>query len=228
VAPDDTGLSRSLKDRITDLDARIADADEQTLALQQGARDRHAEVLSLSTEFQTAKAAAQRLGEARVAEDSVSRLIKERYELAEERAVHATVLERGGPPPQDPQAHVTRSHKPYDPGDRKHQGFLLQIWAAVSVPLLFLAVATVLLLPDDREKIPTLIGILLVFAALEALVRRRLMTTAVSVAVILVSASVVISALEWTARHARDGFLVAMGVAALLLLLVNLRDFFRR
>lgn len=228
VAPDDTGLSRSLESRIADLDVRIAEADEQTAALQQGARDRHAEVLSLSTEFQTAKIAAQRLGEARVAEESVSRLIKERAELAEERAVHVNVLKRGGPPPQEPQAHVTRSHKPYDPGDRKHHGILLQIWAAISVPLLFLAVATVLLLPGDREKIPTLIGIFIVFAAVEALARRRLMTTAVSVAVIVVSAGVLISALEWAARHAQAAFLVAMGLAALLLLLINLRDFFRR
>ena len=228
VSPDDTGLGRSLESRIADLDTRITDADEQTVVLQQGARDRHAEVLSLRTEFQTAKAAAERFGEARVAEESVSRLIKERAALAEERAVHLNVLERGGLPPQDPQAHVIRTHKPYVPGDRKHHGILLQIWAAVSVPLLFLAVATVLLLPDDRQKIPTLLGILVIFAALEALARRRLLTTAVSVAVILVGAGVVISVLEWTARHARDGFLVAMGVAALLLLLVNVRDFFRR
>ncbi|MBS2535812.1 hypothetical protein KGQ20_23905 [Catenulispora sp. NF23] len=228
VSPDDTGLGRSLESRIADLDTRITEADEQTVVLQQGARDRHAEVLSLRTEFQTAKAAAERFGEARVAEESVSRLIKERAALAEERAVHLNVLERGGLPPQDPQAHVTRAHKPYAPEDRKHHGILLQIWAAVSVPLLFLAVATVLLLPDDRQKIPTLLGILVVFAALEAVARRRLLTTAVSVAVILVGAGVVISALEWAARHARDGFLVTMGVAALLLLLVNVRDFFRR
>jgi hypothetical protein len=228
VSPDDTGLGQSLESRIADLDTRIAEADEQTDLLQQRARERHAEVLSLNTEFQTAKTAAERLGEARVAEQSVMTLIRERTGLAEERAVHLTVLERGGLPPQDPQAHVTRSHKPYVPGDRKHHGILLQIWAAVSVPLLFLAVATVLLLPDDRQKIPTLLGILVIFAALEALARRRLLTTAVSLAVILVAAGVVISVLEWTARHARDGFLVAMGVAALLLLLVNVRDFFRR
>jgi hypothetical protein len=54
------------------------------------------------------------------------------------------------------------------------------------------------------------------------------MTTAVSVAVIVVGAGVVISALEWAARNARDGFLVVMGLAALGLLLVNVRDFFRR
>ncbi|MEY9858791.1 hypothetical protein ABH935_004414 [Catenulispora sp. GAS73] len=228
VSPDDTGLAQSLESRVADLDTRIADADEQTDLLQQRARERHAEVLSLNTEFQTAKAAAERLGEARVAEQSVMSLIRERTAMAEERTVHLAVLERGGPPPQDPQAHVTRSHKPYVPGDRKHHGILLQIWAAVSVPLLFLAVATVLLLPDDRQKIPTLLGILVIFAALEALARRRLLTTAVSLAVILVAAGVVISVLEWTARHARDGFLVAMGVAALLLLLVNVRDFFRR
>jgi hypothetical protein len=123
---------------------------------------------------------------------------------------------------------VTRSHKPYDPGDRKHHGILLQIWAAVSVPLLFLAVVTVLLLPEDRKKIPALLAILVVFSALEALARRRLMTTAVSVAVILVGGGIVISVLEWAARHARDGFLITMGLAALLLLLVNVRDFFRR
>ncbi|MEY9909238.1 hypothetical protein ABIA35_005473 [Catenulispora sp. MAP12-49] len=228
VSPDDTGLAHSLQSRIADLDVRIADADEQTVALQQGARDRHAEVRSLSTEFQTAKAAAERLGEARVAEQSVMSLIRERTALAEERAVHADVLRRGGPPPQDPQEHVARSHKPYDPGDRKHHGILLQIWAAVSVPLLFLAVATVLLLPDDRQKIPTLLAILVVFAALESLARRRLLTTAVSLAVILVGAGVVISVLEYAARHARDAFLVAMGIAALVLLLVNVRDFFRR
>ncbi|NUP47275.1 MAG: hypothetical protein HOW97_08170 [Catenulispora sp.] len=228
VAPDDGGLERSLKSRIAELDDRIAEADEQTGPLQQGARDRHAEVLSLRTEAQTVKAAAERLGEARVAEASVTRLIRERTALAEERAVHQKVLERGGLPLQDPQAHITRSHKPYDPGDRKHHGILLQIWAAVSVPLLFLAVVTVLLLPEDRTKIPSLLAILVVFAGLEALARRRLMTTAVSVAVLLVGGGILISVLEWTARHARDAFLITMGVAALLLLLVNVRDFFRR
>jgi len=228
VSPDDTLLAHSLQERVAELDRRIAEADEQTGLLQQQARERHAEVLSLRTEFQTAKNAAERLGEARVAEQSVMSLIRERTALAEERTVHLAVLKAGGPPPQDPQAHVTRSHKPYDPGDRKHHGILLQIWAAVSVPLLFLAVATVLLLPDDRQKIPSLLAILVVFAALEAVARRRLLTTAVSLAVILVGAGVVIAVLEWTARHARDGFLVAMGLAALLLLLVNVRDFFRR
>ena len=228
VPPNDTGLAHSLENRIADLDVRIAEADEQTAALQQGARDRLAEVRSLTTEFQTGKTAAERLGEAGVAEQSVMSLIRERTAMAEERAVHVNVLKSGGPPLQDPQAHVTRPHKPYEPGDRKHHGIVLQIWAAVSVPLLFLAVATVLLLPDDREKIPTLLAILVIFAALEALARRRLLTTAVSLAVILVGAGVVISALEWTARHARDGFLVAMGLAALVLLLVNVRDFFRR
>ncbi|NUR62471.1 MAG: hypothetical protein HOV87_28015 [Catenulispora sp.] len=228
VAPDDGGLERSLKARIAELDDRIAEADEQTAQLQQGARDRHAQVLSLRTETQTARAAAERLGEARVAENSVTSLIRERTALAEERAVHQHVLERGGLPRQDPQAHVTRSHKPYDPGDRRHHGMLLQIWAAISVPLLFLAVVTVLLLPEDRKKIPALLAILVVFSALEALARRRLMTTAVSVAVILVGGGIVIAVLEWAARHARDAFLVTMGLAALLLLLVNVRDFFRR
>jgi len=228
VAPDDADLARSLRTRITELDRRIAEADEQTALLQQGARDRHAEVLALRSEFQTRKVATERLGEARVAEESVSRLIKDRAALAEERAVHQTVLAGGGLPAQDPQAHVKRSHKPYDPGDRKHQGVLTQIWAALSVPLLFLAVATVLLLPEDRKKIPALLIILLVFAALESLARRRLMTNAISVAVLLVAGGIVISGLEWMARHARDGFLIAMGVAALVLLLVNVRDFFRR
>jgi hypothetical protein len=228
VAPDAGGLERGLKTRIAELDDRIAQADEQTGLLQQGARDRHAEVLSLRTAAHMARAAAERLGEARVAENSVASLIRERTTLAEERAVHQQVLERGGPPAQDPQAHVARAYKPFDSTDRKHHGILLQIWAAVSVPLLFLAVATVLLLPEDRTKIPSLLAILVVFAALEALARRRLMTTAVSVAVILVGGGILISALEWAAQHARDAFLITMGVAALLLLLVNVRDFFRR
>jgi hypothetical protein len=228
VDPDEGGLQRSLKARIAELDDRVTEADEQIVALQQAARDRHAEVLSLRTEFQAARTAAERLGEARVAENSVMSLIRERTTLAEERAVHQHVLERGGPPPPDPQAHITRSHKPYDPGDRKHHGIALQIWAAVSVPLLFLTVATVLLLPEDRKKIPALLGILVVFSALEALARRRLMTTAVSVAVIVVGGGILISVLEWLARHARDGFLVTMGLAALALLLTNVRDFFRR
>ncbi|GAA1960640.1 hypothetical protein [Catenulispora subtropica] len=228
VAPDDGGLERSLKARIAELDDRIAEADEQIGLLQRGARDRHAEVLSLRTESQAARTAAERAGEARVAENSVMSVIRERTALAEERAVHEDVLARGGVPPQDPQAHVTRAHKPYTPDDHKHHGILLQIWAAVSVPLLFLTVATVLLLPEDSAKIPSLLAILVAFAGLESLARRRLMTTAVSVAVILVGGGILITALEWAARHARDAFLITMGVAALLLLLVNVRDFFRR
>jgi hypothetical protein len=137
------------------------------------------------------------------------------------------VLETGLPT-EAPQAHVRNEHRPYDPADRKHQGALLQIWATVSVPLLVLAVTTVLLLPEDPDKIPLLLAILAVFGIVEALARRRLMTTALSVAIVVVLGAVVLDALRWAALHARVGFLVVMGVAALLLLAVNVRDFFRR
>jgi len=161
-----------------------------------------------------------------VAEDSVGRLIRERTALAEERSVHERSL-KTGLPLQAPQAHVKHQHRPYDPGVKGH-GALLQIWAAVSVPLFLLAVATVLLLPESAAKVPMLLGILAVFAVLEAIARRRLMTTALSAAIIVVGGAVVLDALRWLAEHARVGFLAAMGLAALLLLAVNVRDFFRR
>jgi hypothetical protein len=227
VPPDRSGLTARLEARVAELDLRIGEMDEEVEYLRTAARTRQAEVLSLRTAAQESRAAAERHGEAATAEASVSKLIRERTALAEERAVHRRVLTTGLPT-EVPQAHVRNEHRPYDPGDRKHQGALLQIWATVSVPLLVLAVTTVLLLPEDTNKIPMLLGILAVFGVVEAFARRRLMTTALSVAIVVVLGAVVLDALRWAALHARVGFLVVMGVAALVLLAVNVRDFFRR
>lgn len=227
VPPDRSGLTARLEARVAELDLRIGEMDEEVEYLRTTARTRHAEVLSLRTAAQESRVAAERLGETTVAEAAVARLIRERTELAEERAVHRRVLETGLPT-EPAQAHVQNEHRPYDPADQKHQGALLQIWATVSVPLLVLAVTTVLLLPEDPQKIPLLLGILAVFGVIEALARRRLMTTALSLAIVVVLGAVVLDALRWAALHARVGFLVLMGVAALLLLAVNVRDYFRR
>jgi hypothetical protein len=225
VSPEEKGLEAHLESRIANLDRHIIEAGEQIDHLRQSARTRHAEVLSLRTENQESRTAAARLGEANVAEDSVSALIRERTDLAEERAVHQRVLITGLPP-QLPQAHIKNQHRPYGP-DGGH-GALLQIWAAVSVPLLLLSVITVLLLPEPLGKIPILLGILVIFGTLEAIARRRLMTTALSVAIIVVGGAVALDVLRWAAEHARVGFLLTMAAAAVLLLLVNVRDFFRR
>lgn len=227
VPPDRSGLTARLEARVAELDLRIAEMGEEVEYLRTSARTRQVEVLSLRTASQEARAAAERLGEAAVAESAVAKLIRERTELAEERAVHRRVLDTGLPQ-EGPQAHIRNEHRPYDPDDARHHGALLQIWAAVSVPLLVLGVTTVLLLPEDTNKIPLLLAILAVFGVLEAVARRRLMTTALSVAIVVVLGAVVVDALRWTAAHARVGFLVAMGLAALLLLAVNVRDFFRR
>ena len=226
VSPDPAGQADRLDRRVAELSRRIAEADEQIEALREAARTRHAEVLSLRTESQESRTAAARLGEATVAEQSVGKLIRERTDMAEERAVHERSL-RTGLPLQAPQAHVKHQHRPYNPGDKGHSA-LLQIWAAVSVPLLVLTVATVLLLPEAPGKIPALLAILVVFGVLEAIARRRLMTTALSVAIIVVGGAVVVDAMRWAAEHARVGFLVVMGLAGVLLLAVNVRDFFRR
>ena len=227
VAPDLIGLADGLRSRIGELDARIAEIAADTHRLRYATRTRHAEVLSLRTEFQESRVAAERLGEVLVAEDSVSRMVQERTTLAEERAVHERVL-KAGFPEESPRAHLKHHLKPYDPADGG-RGALLQIWAAVSVPLLLLAVVTVLLLPNDEyPTIPYLGVILVVFAVVEAVVRKRLMTAALSFAVVIVGAAFVLDVLSWAARNARAGFLIAMALAGVLLLGANIRDYFRR
>jgi len=132
---------------------------------------------------------------------------------------------RNPPGAGDPQEHLSRPHLPHRRGGRTHRR-LLQVWAALSTPLL-LAGMILLLFTPGLPLLDLVVLLLFLFAGVEALTRRRLLPfalTALLLVLSLVGAYLLVAVLlsSWRAALA-----VLLGSAAAAVLAVNLRDLFR-
>jgi hypothetical protein len=133
---------------------------------------------------------------------------------------------RNPPGPGDPQQHLRRPHLPHRRGSRTHRR-LLQVWAALSTPLL-LAGMILLLFTPELPLLDLVVLLVFLFAGVEALARRRLLPfalTALLLVLSVVGAYLLVAVLlsSWRAALA-----ALLGLAALVVLTVNLRDLFRR
>ena len=132
---------------------------------------------------------------------------------------------RNPPGPGDPQQHLSRPHLPHRRQGRTHRR-LLQVWAALSTPLL-LAGMILLLFTPGLPLVDIAVLLLFLFAGVEALARRRLLPfalTALLLVLSVVGAYLLVAVLlsSWRAALA-----VLLGLAAAWALAVNLRDLFR-
>jgi ABC-type multidrug transport system fused ATPase/permease subunit len=156
-------------------------------------------------------------------EDSVAQARARRQALAEERdaLVHASIL---GLPPEDPHAHLRHRALPnVNPARTRTRA--LRVWSSVSASFLLAGLAVVIL-GHLGGLVPALGAVTLVMLSAEAFAQRHLARFLAGLVAVAAVAAVVWLAVWAAAGHWRSAVAALLILAAVVLLLANIRDFF--
>jgi hypothetical protein len=217
----DGEIADALERRVAELGQQLSELDVTIGAERAALRSLRAQALSLRTHDYDQALAARRMAEVAEREAGLNRTIATRTALAEERRTHVGTLSRPIPA-EPPQAHIGKPHMPYRQEQQRRTRFL-KLWAAVSTPLLLGSVIVVLLAPPLASI--TTIGVLIIaFAGVEAIARRRLLSFVASVVLLVAATALVVGLTLLFLKHWRTAISVIVGVAALALLFGNLEE----
>jgi hypothetical protein len=225
IPPDPEDAHRALRARVAVLNEEIEDADARIERDREELRRLRAAAVSLGHHENARGLARRRAAEVAEAEKALAALVRTRTDLAEERAAHEATLTRP-PDAERPQEHLREPHLPYTPTRGPRTRFL-HLWAALSTPLFILAIVGVFVVPHEPVAI-LLAAVVFLFALMEAWARRRLLAFATGL-LMLVGAGVVVTGLGLAVAYGgRYVLLVPLVGIAVVLLVVNLRELFRR
>lgn len=224
VAPTADAEAEALRTRIAELDGRLAALDGELAAGRAAARSVRAQARSLGRHADTRGQQRARLGELHRRQAEVAALSAERARLADERTAHLDFLAHP-PDPDPPDAHLPHPALPRVAFDDWRAGFL-RVWAAVSTPFLILGIGALLARPTPG-LLAGFAAFLVVFAAVEAVARRRLIVLVRAVAVTVAGLAVAVGLVLALLRGWQYVLAAVLIVGALGLLLVNLREFRR-
>lgn len=225
VAPDDAESANALRDRVAALEHQLSDLDAEISAYRDALRGLRAEARSLATHDYARALAARREAEVATREAALNEKIAARADLAEERRAHQATLSQPTSP-EAPQGHLRRAHRPYVEAQERRTRFL-QLWAAISTPLLLGAIIVVLL-ASPLAFLATVAALILLFAGVEAIARRRLLSFVASILILLATIAVVAGIVLLLLNHWRTAVAIIVGIAALTLLIGNVQDLRRR
>ncbi|KUP96845.1 hypothetical protein, partial [Thermobifida cellulosilytica] len=227
VAPTPESARADLRAHLEELEARIGEADaaieEERAALRRLAAaemvlSRHASAQARAREYRA------RIGEA---ERELTARYRERTHLADERDLYRAALDSGEPLELPPQAHLRSPHLPYASGRQRTTRFL-HVWATLSTPLLLTALGAVMVLLRGSLALLAALGVVVLFAAFDALARRRFLSFLVGLALLVVVLGALAGIIAAFLVNWRITLLVPMALAVVSLLYINIRDLLRR
>ncbi|TDQ53418.1 hypothetical protein EV190_104208 [Actinorugispora endophytica] len=227
VSPHPAAARGELLAHLDELDTRIAEADTAILAGRDRLRRMASAEIVLSRHAHTEARAKDYRARIAEAENDLAALYRERTSMVDERDIHRSALESGEPLMRAPQAHLKSPHLPYASGQQRTTRFL-HVWAALSTPLLIIALGAILLTLRGGLALPAVVGMVVVFAAFDAFARRKLMPFLTALAVVVVVVGVVAAVIVAFLANWRITILVPLGLIVVLLLVVNIRDLLRR
>ncbi len=220
VPPDERDIADLLAERVSALGREIDELDASVDAGRAELRGLRLQARSLMTRDYARTLAKRREAELAEREAAVNELIATRSALVEERRAHLETI-ADGLPPEAPQAHVRKPHRPYlDEQDRRTR--FLKLWAAISTPLL-LGSTILILLVSPLAMIVDFVVLVLVFSGFEALARRRFVSFLGSLLLVGAVATLAIGLVALFLNHWRTALSCVIGFAALALLVANLR-----
>ena len=217
-APCPAAERRALAGRITEVDAQLAAATEEVGARGDELRRARVGIQALSSGGSRADATALS-----ALEDSVAQARAHRQALAEERdaLVHASAH---GLPPEDPHAHLRHRALP-NVNPARARSRALRVWSSVSASFLLGGLAVVIL-GHLGALVPAFAAVTLVMLSAEAFARRRLARFLAGLVTLAAVAAVAWLAVWAAAGHWRSAVAALLILAAVALLLANIRDFF--
>ncbi|UOE20559.1 hypothetical protein NI17_004890 [Thermobifida halotolerans] len=227
VPPTPEAAREELLAHLEELDARIAEADAaieedrralRRLAAAEIVLSRHANAEARAREYRARIAEAERALAARY---------RERTHLADERDMHHAALDGDEVLELPPQAHLRSPHLPYASGKQRTTRFL-HVWATMSTPLLLIALGAVMVTLRGGLALSAAVGMVVLFAAFDALARRRFLSFLVGLAVIVVVVGAVGAVIAAFLTNWRITVLVPLALIVVSLLFINVRDLLRR
>ncbi len=217
-SPTPKAEQEAVEGRMTELDAQIATAAE--------------ELAGLGDELRRVRAGTRALRDVAIRGDpatlasletSVEQLRLRRRALADEREAlaRASVL---GLPLEDPHAHLRHRARPnVDPGRTRRR--VLHTWSAISASFLLAGLA-VIVLGQGGALLDALAGLALIMLSVEAFARRHLARFVGGILAAIVVASVAWAVTVAAIGNWREAVAALLALAALVLLVANIRDFF--
>jgi hypothetical protein len=221
VAPHDDDLAQALAERIAAIERELSEFDARIDTERAALRGLRTQARSLNTYDYARALAKSRQAEVAEREAALNQTIAARTSLAEERRAHLATVSRPVPP-EPPQAHIRRPHRPYLEQQERRTRFL-KLWAAASTPLL-LAAIVVALVAAPLAWLTTIAVLVVAFTGVEAVARRRLLSFLTSMLLLVGLIALCVGFVLLLLKHWRTAIALLVGAAALALLLGNLRN----
>ncbi|GAA4706017.1 hypothetical protein GCM10023215_52610 [Pseudonocardia yuanmonensis] len=221
VAPTAEEEAAALQERMKVLQARVDELATEIEAERLGVRGLHAELRFLAAHSDAAPGRPAHLEELDQRENRLAALVAERVRLTEEIDVQSDRL-AGPRPPGPPDSHLRHPHLPYV----VHADFrsrFLRVWAALSIPVLIGGLGALLFWPH-LSTLLWFAGGLVLFAVVEAVARRRSIEFAATMAGLAITALVVTSGVIALVSGWKIVLAGSLALAALVLLVVNVRE----
>lgn len=211
----------ALEERMKLLQVRVDELETEIAGERLAVRGLYSEIRTLSARTAAAPDRPAHLAELRTREAALSALVGERMRLTEEIDAQTDRLARPRPP-GPPDAHLNRPHLPYVvPADFRSR--FLRVWAALSIPVLIAGLGALLYWPQVSTLLWFMIG-LVAFAVVESVARRRSIEFAASLAGLAITALVVTGVVVALLSGWKIVLAGTLALAALILLVVNVRE----
>ncbi len=221
VPPSAEAAQALLRAKVDAIDEEVAGLTTEIDQGRTSLRGLTAEVASLSHRHESTGLAGERRTLLQQQERDLQALALRRTQLFDERSAHLDALAHP-PSPAPPQAHLRKKAVPVEAEVDTRPGFL-RVWSTISTPLLFAAAAWVLV-DHDLAVVTAVVIFAVIFLAVEAIARRRFLAFAVSLALVAVAGLLGLALARGVLGRWQIVLAVLFGAAAVITLVVNLRD----
>lgn len=227
VAPTETAARAELRAHVRTLERKVRAHDADVLRRRDELRQLESARLVLCREAQTRALSQEHEERIEALEEELAEVYEKRVLTADERDTHSRALDSDVPLVPSPTGHLKAPHLPYASGEQRTTRFL-HLWVALSTPLLLISLALPLFLLDGQMTLWAMLGVVLSFAAIDSVARRRFVQYLTGVMALVVITAVLLGVVMAFIADWRIAVTVPIGLIVVVLLFVNLRDLFRR
>ncbi|OOC54163.1 MULTISPECIES: hypothetical protein [Nocardiopsis] len=227
VAPTEADARAELRSHVRSLDERLSALDADVLDRRDQLRRFDSARMVLERESHTQPRAREYAERIAALELELAEVYETRVLVADERESHLRALDSDTPLVPSPTGHLKAPHLPYSSGQQRSTRFL-HLWVALSTPLLLISLALPLFLLDPQYTLYAMLGVVVAFAAVDSVARRKFVQYLVGLAVIAVVVGLVVGVVVAFAVNWRIAITVPIAVIVVLLLVVNIRELLRR
>ena len=227
VAPTETAARAELRAHVRTLDGKVRAHDADVLRRRDELRQLESARLVLCREAQSRALSQEYEERIEELEEELAEVYEKRLLTADERDTHLRALDSDVPLVPSPTGHLKAPHLPYASGEQRTTRFL-HLWVALSTPLLLISLALPLFLLDGQMTLWAMLGVVLSFAAIDSVARRRFVQYLTGVTALVVITAVLLGVVMAFIADWRIAVTVPIGLIVVVLLFVNVRDLVRR